>query len=127
MSEHFEEIGGLWVEVDDVVYMPTLDAPDHKPHPFIYFLTIHNESEVPVKILARKWVVREKGELVVVEGDGVVGQTPIVSKTQPFAYNSYHVLSGDGEASGSFFGVTEDGRNIRVDIPKFDMVVPDWV
>jgi len=74
----FEELAGLQVVVEKVVYMPDLEAPRERPHPFVYFLNIQNESSEWVQIMGRKWVVREKSddEVVVVEGDGVVGQTP---------------------------------------------------
>ena len=57
------ELEGLRVNVDDVVYMPSLDAPDGKPHPFVYSITIINDSDEKVAIEARKWVVSEGDEL----------------------------------------------------------------
>ena len=89
---NYDQLEGLSVRVDDVIYMPTLDAPDDKPHPFVYFITILNESTERVRILGRKWVIREEGgEVTVVEGDGVVGQTPVLEPGEDFSYNSYHV------------------------------------
>ena len=38
MSDGFEELDGLLVEVDEVMYMPNLDAPPDRPHPFVYFI-----------------------------------------------------------------------------------------
>ena len=64
---NYEELEGLSVRVDDIIYMPSLDAPSDKPHPFVYFITIVNDSTERVRIIGRKWVVREEdGELVVV-------------------------------------------------------------
>ncbi len=124
MHEH----KGLRVKVDDVVYMPGLDSPDAKPHPFVYFISIHNDSQVPVTIRGRKWVVREDdGEVTVVEGDGVVGQTPVIEPGGHFSYNSYHVSAGNAKVSGAFFGETATGQWIFARIPDFRLVVPDWV
>ena len=39
------ELEPLRVSVDDVLYMPSLDAPTERPHPFVYFITITNDSE----------------------------------------------------------------------------------
>ena len=73
------------VRVDDVIYMPSLEAPQDKPHPFVYFLTIRNRSGTRVVIRGRKWVVREDdGEVTVVEGDGVVGQCRCWRQTRIF-------------------------------------------
>src|SRR5215217_6222459 len=92
MAGVIREYDGLRVKVDDVIYMPSLDAPVDKPHPFVYFISIHNDSPVPVTIRGRKWVVQEdEGEITVVEGDGIVGHTPVIEPGGHFSYNSYHV------------------------------------
>lgn len=121
------ELEGLEVHVDDVIYMPSLEAPQDKPHPFVYFISIRNGSQERVTIRARKWVVREdSGQVTVVEGDGVVGQTPELGPGEDFSYNSYHVTAGDGTAEGAFFGVTAAGEWVFARIPSFRLEVPDW-
>lgn len=128
MSAAIREFVELRVKVDDVVYMPSLDAPPEKPHPFVYFISIHNDSPVPVTIRGRKWVVRESnGEVVVVEGEGVVGQRPVIDPGGHFSYNSYHVVARAAVASGAFFGETAAGEWIYTRIPEFRMDVPNWV
>ncbi len=123
----FEELIGLEVCVDDVLYMPSLDAPVDKPHPFVYFICIRNNSAESVTIKARKWVVHEEGdEVVVVEGEGVVGKKPFLKPGEEFRYNSYHVLARNGRANGAFFGETMDGRRIATRVPEFEMKIPDW-
>ena len=125
---NYDQLEGLSVRVDDVIYMPTLDAPDDKPHPFVYFITILNESTERVRILGRKWVIREEGgEVTVVEGDGVVGQTPVLEPGEDFSYNSYHVTAVNAGVSGAFFGTTSAGSKVRVRMPDFELELPDWV
>lgn len=126
-TSRMRELNGLRVTVDDVVYMPTLEAPADKPHPFVYFISIHNDSDETVTIEGRKWVVREGEETVVVEGDGVVGQRPVIPPGEHFSYNSYHVTSVDAVAEGAFFARTEDGEWVFTRIPEFELHVPDWV
>jgi ApaG protein len=122
-----EELNGLDVNVDDVIYMPSLEAPSERPHPFVYFVTIRNESDEPVTIRGRKWVLtQDNGEKVIVEGDGVVGQFPRLEVGGSFNYNSYHVIGADSVVEGAFFGETEDGRPIFAKIPGFDLKVPEW-
>jgi len=123
----YHEIEGLSVRVDDVIYMPSLDAPKDKPHPFVYFITILNGSVERVRILGRKWVVKEDGgETTVVEGDGVVGQSPVLEPGEDFSYNSYHITANDASVQGAFFGVTNAGEKVRVNIPPFKLKLPDW-
>ena len=125
MSLNLIELEGLRVVVDRVVHMPQLDAPPERPHPFVYFLTIHNDSTETVTIRGRKWVVTDAdGQQVVVEGDGVVGQFPCLEPGEHFSYNSYHVIGSDSVAEGAFFGVTEKGERVFVRIPRFPMHAP---
>lgn len=124
MSSLIREYVGLRVRVDDVVYMPGLDSPLNKPHPFVYFISIFNDSPVPVVIRGRKWVVREDdGEVTVVEGEGVVGQKPIIDPGEHFSYNSYHVVARRAQVSGAFFGEAA-GEWVFARIPDFSLEVP---
>ena len=119
------ELKKLSVKVDDIVYMPSLDAPKEKPHPFVYFISIHNESAESVTIRGRKWIVQEDGgEIVVVEGDGVVGQMPIIAPGGFFSYNSYHVVVHGAKVSGAFFGETITGDWVFSKIPEFRLEIP---
>lgn len=128
MSGAIREYKGLRVKVDDVIYMPSLDAPPEKPHPFVYFITIHNDSPVPVTIRGRKWIVREEtGEVTVVEGDGVVGQMPVIAPGEHFSYNSYHVVAHRAVAGGAFFGKSATGDLFYARIPEFRLKLPEWV
>lgn len=125
MAPNLIELEGLRVVVDRVVHMPQLDAPPDRPHPFVYFLSIHNDSAETVTIRGRKWVVTDaEGQQVVVEGDGVVGQFPCLDPGAHFSYNSYHVIGSDSVAEGAFFGVTEKGVRVFTRIPRFEMQAP---
>ncbi len=124
-SSAFAELAGLRATVDQILYMPQLEAPEDRPHPFAYFITIHNNSPETVTIKGRKWVVTDAYDSrVVVEGDGVVGQFPRLTPGQNFSYKSYHVIGTDSRAEGAFFGVTDGGEAVFTRIPKFFMRVP---
>lgn len=127
MPGTIRELEGLSVKVDDVIYMPSLEAPHEKPHPFVYFISIKNRSEERVTIRGRKWVVREEnGETTVVEGEGVIGQNPILAPGEDFSYNSYHVTKVGARVEGAFFGETSTGEWVFARIPEFRLSVPDW-
>lgn len=125
MSFPITPLEGLRATVDRVLYMPQLEAPKERPYPFVYFITIRNDSEIAVTIKGRKWVVQDAEEnCIVVEGDGVVGKFPRIEPGQSFSYNSYHVIGSDSRAEGAFFGVTERGEPVFTRIPEFTMQVP---
>jgi len=125
--QEIRELSGLVVEVTDVVFMPGLDASPDKPFPFVYFITVRNESAQTVTIKGRKWIVLQSdGDQLVVEGDGVVGQTPCLEPGDVFSYNSYHTIGVDSVATGTLFAETETGQLVFARIPDFQMKVPQW-
>jgi len=121
----FPGLPGLRVEIEKVVFAPQLEAPPEKPFPFAYFIHIINESSETVTILARKWILRDtKGEVVVVEGAGVVGENPKLMPGQSFSYNSYHVVACDSKVAGAFFGVDSEEKRFCAKIPPFTLKCP---
>jgi ApaG protein len=116
---------GFGATVDRVVHAPDLPASPEQPHPFVYFITIRNESDRTVTVKGRKWVVRaEDGHVTAVEGDGVVGCFPRLEPGEQFSYNSYHTTAGRAVAEGSYLAVTEDGEAVMALIPPFDLIPP---
>jgi ApaG protein len=123
MSAPIEEMPGLRVVVDAVTYLADVTGEAERPHVFRYEITIANDGKEPVRILARKWIVGDASERrLVVEGDGVVGQTPRLEPGEAFSYHSFHTVPGRGWAEGAYFGRADDGRRVCVRIPRFDLV-----
>lgn len=121
-------VAGLKVRLDQVVYQfsETHLVQDGRPHAFIYFLTVTNLSDRTIQLQGRKWVLKgESGEVQIFEGDGVVGQTPILDPGEDFSYNSYHAVSENTKARGAFYGVDEFDDTIHVEIPPFEMKIPE--
>ncbi|MBV9129181.1 MAG: ApaG domain [Verrucomicrobia bacterium] len=125
VSAVFRELANLRVIIDRIVYMPTLEAPPDRSYPFIYFITIDNQSAETVTIRGRKWVITDQAaQKIVVEGDGVVGEFPRLAPGERFSYNSYHVIGSDSVAEGAFIGLTDQGVPFVVRIPQFKMEIP---
>ncbi len=77
-----------------VVATPGYDAtesdPDARLYVFTYRIRITNESDRPVKLLSRHWVIVDAdGERTVVRGEGVVGQQPELKPGEHFDYASF--------------------------------------
>jgi ApaG protein len=125
VSPAFRELTNLQVIIDKIVYVPALEAPPDRPYPFVYFITIDNQSPETVTIRGRKWVITDQaGQKIVVEGDGVVGEFPRLRPGEKFSYNSYHVIGSDSVAEGAFIGLTDEGVPFIVRIPQFKLDVP---
>ena len=124
-STPLQECAGLSARVDRVAFAPDFDAPPDRPHPFVYSVTVLNESAQPVTIKARKWVINElsTGRCHVVEGDGVAGRTPRLLPGEMFKYDSYHVVAVDSTAEGAFLACDDSGRPLLVRVPAFSMYV----
>jgi ApaG protein len=92
----------------------------------VYFIAIANLSDRTVTLQGRKWILRpETGPLEVVEGDGIVGQEPVLRPGEVFRYNSYHLTDGRPlAASGAFHGRDEAGQAVHVKIPEIPMSAP---
>jgi len=126
-GDKIAELPGLRVTVDRVVYQPEALTPPDRPHCFVYYITIHNDSDAAVTIKGRKWVVtNEHGEITAVEGDGVIGQFPTVDPGKKLHYNSFHLLdSRSAIAEGSYLGIDAQRRKVLTRIPPFKMEVPE--
>jgi ApaG protein len=120
------ELPGLTAGLNKLCYHHGgVSLPADKPHAFVYFITIRNNSDRPVTLLGRKWVVQHTdGTQLVIEGEKIVGETPRIAPGEQFSYNSYHVTGIDACAHGSFHGVDELGNRVHVILPPFDMTIP---
>ena len=117
---------GFEATVDRVLYAPELPAPSDQPHPFVYYITIHNRSDQTITVKGRKWVVRgEDGHVIAVEGDGVVGCFPRLEPGEHFSYNSYHTTAGRAVAEGSYLAITEAGEAVVARILPFQLIPPE--
>ena len=103
--------------------MDSLETPPDRPYAFVYFITISNKSKVSLTVKGRKWVIESKNrDKLVVEGDGVVGQTPYLRPGEEFSYNSYHVTSGAAVAEGAYLAMTDKGEAVIAMIPEFELI-----
>lgn len=117
---------GLFVTLDELQYTHhPVNAPDDRPHLFTYHLTIHNQSDQEVTILARKWILTySDGQVDVIEGDKIVGKTPTLHPLKSFSYASFHLVPADADVRGAFHGVDDQGDPFTVAMPEFKLTIP---
>lgn len=92
---------------------------------FRYNIIIENQSDDVVMLLKRKWSIFDTGfGITEVEGDGVIGLTPVLQPGEVFKYFSNVVLrSGVGNMSGNYLFIDKlNGLYLNVEIPKFSLI-----
>jgi ApaG protein len=90
---------------------------------FAYFIRIENNSSEPVQLLRRHWFIRNASdELREVEGEGVVGQQPLIHPNKGHEYNSYCVLDTfEGTMEGTYLMRRPNGELFYVVVPRFTL------
>ncbi|WP_033923030.1 Co2+/Mg2+ efflux protein ApaG [Sphingomonas sp. 37zxx] len=91
-----------------------------------YHIRIENEGTRTVQLLARHWIITDgRGARHSVEGEGVVGEQPVIEPGASFDYVSgCHLATPTGSMQGSYQMVDEDGGAFDVTIPKFALIAP---
>lgn len=108
-------------------YQPEYSSPSQYHYVFTYRITIENNSPYTVKLLRRHWFIHDAATVVrEVEGEGVVGQQPIIEPGQQHKYVSgCNLKSGLGKMYGTYLmEKVVDGNEFFVNIPEFSMVAP---
>lgn len=111
----------------EVKYWPQHSMPKENHYFFVYFITIQNKSEQSVQVLKRHWDIFDSiGDNRVVEGEGIVGETPVIEPGEKFEYNSGCNLTSDMGYMKGFYTLINltDGKEFQVEIPKFNLIVP---
>src|SRR5882724_3002816 len=108
-------------------YQPSYSNPSQLHYVFTYRITIENLSEFTIQLLRRHWHINDAGfEEREVEGEGVVGQQPVLEPGQSHQYVSgCNLKSGMGKMAGTYLMErVMDGAQFNVTIPEFTMVAP---
>ena len=90
---------------------------------FAYFIRIENGGPDEVQLLRRHWVISDAaGEVREVEGEGVVGQQPVLAPGAAHVYQSFCVLPVmEGAMEGTYLMQRASGERFRIQIPRFPL------
>ncbi len=115
-------------------YLPGHSRPEQQQYAFAYTITISNDSDVPVQLLSRHWLITDADNAVQeVRGEGVVGEQPLIPPGKSFRYTSGATLATPvGCMEGSYTMVRLDSREtsqsednrFEVPIPAFSLHTP---
>ena len=94
---------------------------------FNYTVTIENQSNDTVQLLSRYWKISDAlNNIEVVEGEGVIGQKPVLKPGSFYTYSSGCLLvSPFGSMKGHYNMVNfSTTRKFKVVIPSFKLSAP---
>jgi ApaG protein len=119
------ETRGVVVRVS-VSYLPEQSEPGRGRWFWAYHVRLENEGAQAVQLLTRHWVITDgRGARHSVEGEGVVGEQPMIEPGGSFDYVSGCPLATPtGSMQGSYHMMAEDGSGFDVAIPKFGLIAP---
>jgi ApaG protein len=108
-------------------YLPEQSDPSSLRWVFAYHVEIVNASGETVTLLRRRWRITDGlGRTEVVEGEGVIGETPTLHPGEAYAYVSGCPLqTPSGAMVGAYLMRTADGRTFEAEIPAFSLDTPE--
>jgi ApaG protein len=123
---YYRETAGIRITV-----RPSFRADHSRPSRgewvFAYRVRIENVGTQPAQLLSRRWRIHDSaGEDTEVEGEGVVGEQPVIRAGGVHEYESFCVLkSPSGHMEGEYRFVRADGSRFEATIPRFLLEVGD--
>ena len=117
---------GIEISIDPI-YQQQYSNPLQEKYVFAYFVTIRNMGQEAVQLLRRHWYIYDSNnQLREVEGEGVIGQTPVIQPGEKFEYNSWTEMPTTIGKMYGFYTMqrSSDGAMIDAEIPEFPLVAP---
>ncbi len=125
LFQHAAITDGITVRVA-VSFLPEQSRIEAGKWFWVYHIRIENGSEHAVQLLTRHWRITDgRGEVSTVEGEGVVGELPLLTPGQSHDYVSGCPLTTPtGSMEGHYSFRRDDGTLIEAAIPFFPLAAP---
>lgn len=109
-----------------VSYLAEQSDPQRGRWFWAYHVRIENDGTETVQLLTRNWFITDGNGLVSeVEGDGVVGEQPVLNPGASFDYVSGCPLATPlGMMVGQYGMITESDEMFDIAIPQFPLAAP---
>ncbi len=125
LFQHAATTEGITVRVA-VNFLPDQSRIDAGKWVWAYHIRIENDGPLAVQLMTRHWRITDgRGMVNLVEGEGVVGQQPLLRQGQSHDYVSGCPLATPhGSMDGYYTFRREDGAVIEAAIPYFSLAAP---
>lgn len=120
-----EVTSGVRVSVRSI-YLDDRSDPADDRFAFAYQIQISNESSRRVQLQRRHWIITNgNGEVEEVEGEGVVGEQPVLAPGAVHEYTSGAIIATPfGTMEGSYQMTDDEGAIFDIVIPRFSLERP---
>ena len=107
-------------------YLEDQSAPEDNYYVWSYHVVIENKGGNTVQVRHRHWrIIDSTGRTQEVEGEGVMGEQPILGPGDRFEYTSGAPLNAPSAIMGGIYKIsTEEGLVLDVAIPHFSLDSP---
>lgn len=107
------------------VFMDDESEPEDHSYLWAYTIRIDNDRDDDIELLTRRWrIIDGTGRAENVDGEGVVGEKPLIRPGESFEYTSCCPLkTASGLMDGSYEFSTPHGRK-RIPVPRFSLDSP---
>jgi ApaG protein len=125
LFQHAAMTAGVTVRVA-VNFMPDQSRTEARRWFWVYHIRLENRRDDVIQLLTRHWRITDsRGMVSLVDGEGVVGETPVLAPGQTHDYVSGCELTTNmGSMEGHYTFVAEDGSRFDVAIPFFPLAAP---
>ena len=108
-------------------YVEEQSEPDKNRYVFSYTITIENNSDIDAQLRRRKWLVTDSnGKKLVIEGEGVVGEQPLIAAGDQYTYTSGTVLETPVGVMQGFYSMQSiNEEDFDVEISPFRLALPN--
>ena len=108
------------------VYLEDQSVPDERHYVWAYHVRIKNNRSDVIQLRSRYWKITDSlGFSQEVQGEGVVGEQPLINASETFEYSSGTPLNTpSGIMMGHYTMKNDAGIYINVEIPAFSLDSP---
>ena len=125
LFQHAAMTAGVTVRVA-VNFMPDQSRTEARRWFWVYHIRIENRRDDVIQLLTRHWRITDsRGMVSLVDGEGVVGEMPVLGPGQTHDYVSgCELMTNMGSMEGHYTFAAEDGSQFDVAIPFFPLAAP---
>lgn len=125
LFQHAAMTAGVTVRVA-VNFMPDESRSEARRWFWVYHIRLENHRAEAIRLRTRHWRITDsRGMVNIVDGEGVIGETPLLAPGQTYDYVSgCELMTNRGSMEGHYTFTCADGSSFEVAIPFFPLAAP---